>query len=35
MKRVMKSVVGFVRKEWFLVVMIFAISLLVLLFELF
>lgn len=33
MKTVMKTIVGFVKKEWFLVVMIFAISLLVVLFE--
>jgi hypothetical protein len=29
----MKLIVGFVRREWFLLVMIFAISLLVVLFE--
>ena len=33
MKTLMKGIVGFVKKEWFLLVMIFAISLLVVLFE--
>jgi len=35
MKTIMKAIVGFVKKEWFLVIMIFAITLLVVLFEVF
>ena len=33
MKTLMKMIAGFVRREWFLLVMIFAITLLVVLFE--
>jgi len=33
MKTLMKMIVGFVKREWFLMVMIFAITLLVVLFE--
>lgn len=33
MKTLMKVIVGFVKREWFLLVMIFAITLLVVLFE--
>lgn len=35
MKTLMKGIVGFVKKEWFLIVMIFAITMLVVLFEMF
>jgi hypothetical protein len=33
MKTLMKMIVGFVKREWFLMVMIFAITMLVILFE--
>jgi hypothetical protein len=35
MKSLMKTLVGFVKKEWFLLVMVCAITMLVILFEVF